>query len=108
MIIRPGQSPRLLESRSGILGLFENAVEKESTIESAVESGDRVLIYTDGLTENFNLQREMLGVEGLSGIVRDTSDLPLLEMKRQILDRVAAWRSGPATDDVSVVLVEIA
>jgi len=107
MIIRPGQSPRLLESRSGILGLFENAVDKESTIESAVESGDRVLIYTDGLTENFNLQKEMLGVEGLSEIVRDASDLPLPKMKGQILDRVAAWRSGPATDDVSVVLVEI-
>jgi PAS domain S-box-containing protein len=107
MIIRPGESPRLLESRSGILGLFENAVDKESTIVSAVESGDRVLIYTDGLTENFNLQKEMLGVEGLSEIVRDASDLPLADMKRQILDRVAAWRSGPATDDVSVVLVEI-
>ena len=107
MIIRPGQSLRLLESRSGILGLFENAVDKESTIESAVESGDRVLIYTDGLTENFNLQKEMLGVEGLSEIVRDASDLPLPKMKGQILDRVAAWRSGPATDDVSVVLVEI-
>jgi phosphoserine phosphatase RsbU/P len=107
MIVRPGKSPRLLESRSGILGLFENAVDKESTIESAVESGDRVLIYTDGLTENFNLQREMLGVEGLSEIVCDASDLTLPEMKRQILDRVAAWRSGPATDDVSVVLVEI-
>jgi PAS domain S-box-containing protein len=107
MIIPRGESPRLLESRSGILGLFENAVDKESTIESAIEPGDRVLIYTDGLTENFNLQREMLGVEGLSVIVRDASDLPLLEMKRQILDRVAAWRKGPATDDVSVVLVEI-
>jgi serine phosphatase RsbU (regulator of sigma subunit) len=66
-----------------------------------------VLIYTDGLTENFNRQREMLGVEGLSEIVRGASDLPLPEMKRQILDSVAAWRSGPATDDVSVVLVEI-
>jgi len=28
-------------------------------------------------------------------------------MKQQILDRVANWRSGPATDDVSLVLVEI-
>lgn len=107
MVIRPGKSPKLLESRSGVLGLFENAVDTESTIESAVEPGDRVFIYTDGLTENFNLRREMLGVDGLSKIACDASDLPLPEMKRQILDRVAAWRSGPATDDVSLVLVEI-
>jgi len=107
MIIRRGESPRLLESRSGILGLFENIVDAESTIEAAVEPGDRVLIYTDGLTENFNLKREMLGVKGLSEIVRDASHLTLPDMKRQILDRVEAWRSGPATDDVSVVLVEI-
>jgi phosphoserine phosphatase RsbU/P len=107
MIVRRGESPRLLESRSGILGLFENVVDAEPTIEAAVEPGDRVLIYTDGLTENFNLKREMLGVEGLSEIVRDASDLPLAAMKRQILDCVDAWRCGPATDDVSVVLVEI-
>jgi hypothetical protein len=49
----------------------------------------------------------MLGVEGLSEIVRDASNLSLPDMKRQILGRVEAWRSGPATDDVSVVLVEI-
>jgi phosphoserine phosphatase RsbU/P len=107
MIVRRGESPRLLESRSGILGLFENVVDAEPTVEEAVEPGDRVLIYTDGLTENFNLKREMLGVEGLSEIVRDASDLPLAAMKRQILDRVEAWRCGPATDDVSVVLVEM-
>ena len=107
MIVRKGESPRLLESRSGILGLFENVVDADSIIEASVEPGDRVLIYTDGLTENFNAQREMLGVEGLSEIVRNASRLPLAGMMRQILDRVEAWRSGPATDDVSVVLVEI-
>ncbi len=107
MIVRKGESPRLLESRSGILGLFENVVDADSIIEASVEPGDRVLIYTDGLTENFNAQREMLGVEGLSEIVRDAFHLPLAGMKRQILDRVESWRSGPATDDVSMVLVEI-
>jgi len=107
MIARRGELPRLLESRSGILGLFENVVDAESTIKAALEPGDRVLIYTDGLTENFNLKREMLGVEGLAKIVRDAANLSLPEMKRQILDRVEAWRSGPATDDVSVVLIEI-
>jgi sigma-B regulation protein RsbU (phosphoserine phosphatase) len=107
MIFRRGESPRLLESRSGILGLFEDVVESHSTIESAVEPGDRLLVYTEKLTENFNLEREMLGVEGLAEIVRDASGLALPDMKREILRRVEAWRSGPATDDVSLVLVEI-
>ena len=48
-------------------------MDAETTIETAIEPGDRVLIYTDGLTENFNLKREMLGVEGLAEIVRDTA-----------------------------------
>jgi hypothetical protein len=28
-------------------------------------------------------------------------------MKQEILDRVTAWRSGTATDDMSLVLIEI-
>ena len=107
MIIRRGESPQLLESRSMVLGLFEDAVDSDSTIETAVQAGDRVMIYTDGLTENFNSRREMLGIDGLKEIVRDVCDLPLAEMKQQILDRVAAWRDGPAADDVSLVVVEL-
>jgi serine phosphatase RsbU (regulator of sigma subunit) len=66
-----------------------------------------VLIYTDGFTESFNAQRDMLGVEGLSEIVRETSKLPLPHMRQEIVDRVAAWRSGPADDDMSLVVVEV-
>lgn len=107
MIIRQGESLRLLESRSMVLGLFEDAVDSEPTIETPVQAGDRVIIYTDGLTENFNSRREMLGIEGLKKIVLDVSDLPLAEMKQQILNRVAAWRDGPAADDVSLVVLEL-
>jgi phosphoserine phosphatase RsbU/P len=109
IVVRPGQSPRLLESTNMVLGLFENAVgsESESIVERALESGDRIIVYTDGLTESFNCQREMLGVEGLEEIVAETSSLPLAEMKQQILDRVAAWCDGHAADDVSLVLLEI-
>jgi phosphoserine phosphatase RsbU/P len=107
MIVRRGESPRLLESRSMALGLFEDAIDSDATVESTLQAGDRVLIYTDGLTENFNSRREMLGVDGLAAIVREASNLPLAEMKREILNRVAAWRNGPAADDVSLVLVEI-
>ena len=90
-----------------VLGLFEDAVEADATLEAILQKDDRVIIYTDGLTENFNSRREMLGVDGLKQIVSEASALPLPEMKKQILNRVAAWRHGPATDDVSFVLLEI-
>jgi PAS domain S-box-containing protein len=107
MIVSRGQTPRLLESRSAILGLLEDAVDAEATLRVLVRSGDRLIIYTDGLTESFNSQQEMLGVEGLKEIVYDTARLPLPMMKQEIIDRVAAWRSGPAVDDMSLVVLEI-
>jgi PAS domain S-box-containing protein len=107
MLIRPGKPPRLLESRSMVLGLFEDAVDSDATVETDVQAGDRILIYTDGLTESFNSANEMLGIGGLREIAHDASSLPLADMKQQILDRVANWRSGPAADDISLVLVEV-
>ncbi len=107
MIVQPGQVPRLLESGSAVLGLIENAVGEEATVFVPVASGDRLVIYTDGFTESFNQQRDMLGVEGLSEIVRETSKLPLQEMKEQILHRVTAYRHGPPDDDMSLVIIEI-
>ena len=107
MIVQPGQAPRLLESGSAVLGLIEDAVGKEATVIVPVVSGDRLVIYTDGFTESFNQQRDMLGVEGLSEIVRETSKLPLQEMKEQILQRVTAFRHGPPDDDMSLVIIEI-
>ena len=107
MIVRRGQSPQLLESTNMVLGLFEDAVDSKSSIEATLQRGDRIVVYTDGLTENFDARGEMLGVDGLKEIVTDTSALPLAEMKTQILNRVASWRDGPAADDVSLVLVEI-
>ena len=107
ILVRSGQPPRLLESTNMILGLFENAVDPQSSVETALETGDRVIVYTDGLTETFNSRREMLGVEGLQEIVSEASSLRLNEMKEQILHRVAAWRDGRAADDVSLVLLEV-
>jgi len=108
MIVQPGHEPRLLESRSMVLGALPEAVDREPTQEVELESGDRVVLYTDGITDVFNSEGEMLGVPGVQKFVRETSLLPFDEMKQGILDRVANWREGPAVDDVSIVLLEVA
>jgi sigma-B regulation protein RsbU (phosphoserine phosphatase) len=107
MIVQPGADPRLLPSRSTILGTLPDAVDANATLNTEIEPGDRVVLYTDGLTDVFDSHGEMLEVEGVQNIVRETSLLPFSQMKQGILNRVAAWRDGPPVDDVSLVLVEV-
>jgi len=107
MIVKPGEEPRLLESRSMVLGALPEAVGGEATLDVELDPGDRVVLYTDGITDVFDSRGEMLGVEGVQKFVREASLLPFNEMKQGILDRVADWREGPSTDDVSLVLMEV-
>jgi len=107
MVARRGQNPVLLESRSMILGALPDAVDVTTSLEVQLEPDDRILLYTDGITEVFSSRGEMLGIAGVQEIVRQTSSLPAREMKQGILDRVAAWREGPPTDDVSLMLVHV-
>ena len=107
MIVQPGAEPRLLPSRSMILGALPDAVDAEATLYTEIEPGDRIVLYTDGLTDVFDSHGDMLKVDGVQNIVRETAHLPFNEMKQGVLNRVAAWRNGPPVDDVSLVLVEV-
>jgi PAS domain S-box-containing protein len=107
MIVQPGAEPRLLRSRSQVLGMLPGAVDADATLYRELEYGDRLVLYTDGLTDVFDSRGEMLKVEGVKSFVRETARLPFREMKQGILNRVAAWRDGPPVDDVSLVLVEV-
>lgn len=107
IIARRGQNPILLESRSMVLGALPDAVDVTTSVEVQLQADDRIVLYTDGITEVFNSRGEMLGVEGFQEIVRQTSSLPAAEMKQGILDGVATWRKGSPTDDVSLILVHV-
>jgi PAS domain S-box-containing protein len=107
MLARRGNEPRLLESRSMVLGALPEAVDADSNLEVQLQPDDRLVLYTDGITEVFNLRGEMLGISGVREIVRKSTSLPPGEMKESILDSVAAWREGPPTDDVSLILVHV-
>ncbi len=98
---------RLLESQNGILGSLAETAPSELVHEIDLTSGDRLILYTDGLVEVFNYEDEMLGIEGFSQLVLDSAKHKLPEMRQAILDGVAAWSHGPLADDVSLVIVEI-
>jgi phosphoserine phosphatase RsbU/P len=107
MIVKPGEEPRLLESRSTVLGVLPDAVDPQPVLEVQLEAGDRIVLYTDGLTDVFNSEGKMLGVGGVRRFVLETATLPLHEMRNAILARVAEWRKGQQADDISLILVEV-
>ncbi|GEM_PF-472935 len=98
---------RTLNSRSGALGIVDDAVVENPIEEVEMAAGDRLILCTDGVTEVFNERREMLDYDGLARIIIAHSAKPLAEMKQAVVDEVAAWRYGPVTDDMSLVLVEV-
>lgn len=106
-LVSVGKEPERIESRSTLLGALGNAISTDAVIDVELAPGDRVVLYTDGITDVFDARGEMLGVEGVQKFVRETSSLPLAEMKQEILARVAEWREGPPTDDISLVLFEV-
>jgi PAS domain S-box-containing protein len=88
-------------------GDFGLVAERADGLNIPLQPGDRVVIYTDGFVESFNVKEEMLGIEGFAGIVQSAASLPLPSMKQAIVEKVAAWRSGPPTDDMSLVIVGV-
>jgi PAS domain S-box-containing protein len=98
---------RLLESQNGILGSLSETAPSGSAEEIELAPGDRLILYTDGLVEIFNASEQMLGVEGLEKLIRESARKPLVEMKQAILDGAASWRHGPLADDVSLVIIEV-
>ncbi len=98
---------RLLDSQNGILGYLSETAPSGSVAELDLAPGDRLVLYTDGLIEVFNKSEDMLGVEGLQELVRQSATRALPEMKQAILDGAAAWSRGALADDVSLVIVEV-
>jgi sigma-B regulation protein RsbU (phosphoserine phosphatase) len=94
--------------RSAALGLLEDAVPDQAEDVIELHPGDRLVLYTDGITESFNSSDEQFGLARLQQVMLEHRGSALPEVKDAILDRVQNWRNGPADDDSSLVLVEIA
>jgi PAS domain S-box-containing protein len=98
---------RMLDSQNGILGCLADTTPSDSANEIDFATGDRLVLYTDGLVEVFNQSHEMLGVKGLVKLVRESATQPLHRMKQVILDGVATWTRGPIADDMSLMIIEL-
>jgi PAS domain S-box-containing protein len=107
LLVRPGgRQTRLLEAKSPVLGLFDDMPFLEETV--SLEPGDKVLIYTDAVTETMREDGQMMGVAGLRSYLDRWSDLGIEELVEQVYAHGQSF-SGQAqyTDDFTMVGLEI-
>lgn len=75
--------------------------------EIRLEAGDRLLAYSDGLSEAMNAGGDELGRDGVTGALEAARDLPIAGALDAILERLSAHRAGrPLEDDVTLLLAE--
>jgi phosphoserine phosphatase RsbU/P len=76
--------------------------------EAEFEPGDRLLIYTDGVTEARDATGAFFGLDRLVKLTEELSarDLPPADVLRRLSHAVLAHQPGPPRDDAALVVVE--
>jgi len=87
------------------VGLIEQAEFEVREIE--LHSGDKIVIYTDGVTEAQNLQAEFFGRHRLRQVVTERRADSCREMHDAVQSAIAAFtESAPQADDITLVVIE--
>ena len=75
----------------------------------ALEPSDRILLYTDGVTETENAAGEAFGDLQLEQVVRRNRLQPALELSREVFTELQKWRSAAVSqhDDITLMVVDV-
>lgn len=74
---------------------------------SSIQNGDMFIIYTDGITEAMNKEREEFGKSRLIKIINRFSDLSCEELSRIINKAIVKFSEGKQHDDETLLLFKL-
>jgi len=100
LLLRDGKVTAI-EENGLMLALFSSATYTSTT--QQLKSGDRLLLYTDGIVEAENASHEQFGYDQLNALLQESAKLTPDETADLILDRINKW--SPSQDDDRTVLV---
>ncbi len=105
VLVRADGSVERLSAGGTALGMFEHATYEQQEI--AVRPGDRLVLFTDGLTEAENADGVDFGDERLVDTVVTHRGRPASELLTTIFERARVFTSGAFADDATLITVAI-
>ncbi|HNR99103.1 MAG TPA: SpoIIE family protein phosphatase [Planctomycetota bacterium] len=89
----------------GLRAGFGHAAAPEAAL--ALEPGDCLVLYSDGITEAMNAREEEYGQARFTAELVHALDRSAAEIAAHIVDRVAAWRgAAPQSDDITLAVLK--
>jgi phosphoserine phosphatase RsbU/P len=102
-----GQLDRI-ESNGFLLGMVQECAYPVATM--AIHSGERFLLYTDGVIDVENARGDFFGDSKLEDVVRDNQSRSPSQLSEELLSQIDEWRSRstPQQDDITLVVIDVA
>jgi sigma-B regulation protein RsbU (phosphoserine phosphatase) len=105
ILMRADGRAELLAPTGLVLGVMPDWTYSSGLL--AIGSGDRLVCFTDGITEALTPDGDEFGEERLIDIIRAHRREPADRLAQTISDAVQAWTGGSPQDDATLIVVGI-
>jgi sigma-B regulation protein RsbU (phosphoserine phosphatase) len=101
IVLRKNEPLKLLDLGGPLIGLNRSLDFKEGT--AALEEGDKVILYTDGVSEMRNIDGHIFGMERLCELLENLKNEPIDSIINQVYHSIQDFGKGFETqDDISI------
>jgi sigma-B regulation protein RsbU (phosphoserine phosphatase) len=103
LLVRAGGNVEALQASGTVLGVFPDATYAGA--ETALQGGDRLLLYTDGITEARDRHDEEFGQERLAASLARYRHLSARELHAAVMKEVTDFATEGFQDDATLLAV---
>ena len=105
LLIRSDGTVGMLRTGGAVLGYFAEWDYEQADVELA--SGDRMVLFTDGIVEAWHEAHGEFGVERLAQLASARRGLAAADMQRQLTQAVSEHCGGRFHDDATLVVIAV-
>jgi phosphoserine phosphatase RsbU/P len=106
IVLHQDGSHHRLQEGGVVLGVFPSQTFDVGTMQ--LEHGDRVIFFTDGVTEASNRQEEEFGEERLVRLLEESRECGATEIQKRILHAAGTFCHGNWHDDATLLILAVA
>jgi sigma-B regulation protein RsbU (phosphoserine phosphatase) len=88
-----------------VCNLMKKSPHKDVTIQ--VETGDRIIMYTDGITEACNKEKEEYGTERVLETIKQNLDLGGKALAKKVIGEAESFSGNKLIDDMAIIVAKL-